>query len=952
MPKNLFTIPPGTSFVDMLAEGMWQRSNGDIFRLADTRIFLPTRRACLHLRDAFLRHIKSQAALLPRMSPLGDIDEEELFFADADIDPNIPPAIAPLRRKMLLARLIGGKDENMRPDQAAQLADALAQFLDQAQIMRCDFGKLTTLVDELDLAEHWKQTVTFLDILTNEWPKLLASEGCIDPAQRRNLLLEKQAAAWRAQPPAFPIIAAGSTGTMPATAEFLDAISSLPDGVVILPGLDQGLDEEAWQAISETHPQHSMKQLLEKMDAKRADVKVWGNAAANKPRQRLLRESMRPAKVTDEWRRLKPQDIPLEAIKGLSCAELDHPQEEAQAIALMLRAALETENKTAALITPDRMLAERVAALLARWGIAANDSGGTTLTTTPIGGFLLNVLAAASPDAGAVDYLSLLKHPLAACGMSTAECRTQARITEIAVWRAQKPEKSAQLDQFKKSLSPLTSKWKKRLPLTEWIAAHIALAETLATTDQETGADRLWMGDEGEAASTWFDDWRDAAHDFSLLTGEEYFGLFTTLLRTVTVRPRYAQHPRLSILGPLEARLIQADLMILGGLNEGVWPPEVTADPWMSRPMKKKFGLPLPEYRVGLSAHDFVQLARAPEVILTRAGRAGNAPTVPSRFLLQLETVLHALGYTFEDTPWQNWAKQLDEPDRPPQPCEPPNPCPPVSARPTQLSVTEIGTWQRNPYAIYAKHILKLKKLEPLDAEIDAADRGTVIHDALDKFITAYPDHLPNDALEKLLAIGRELFATYDDYPQAKAFWWPRFERIAAWFVANEHERRTKGVKPLKTEAKGQIPLDAFSLRGRADRIDRLADGNLSITDYKTGGAAKQDDVAQGYEPQLPLLALIAQHGGFENIKPTTVEEISYWKLSGGRTDAGKIQNIKGDVTTLATEAGHGLEALIKTFADPKTPYQAIPKPGRRPRYDDYNHLARLAEWGRTEEDR
>jgi ATP-dependent helicase/nuclease subunit B len=948
MAKTVFTIPPGTSLVDALAEGLWRQAQGD-YSLADTRVFLPTRRACLHLREAFLHRMDKKAALLPRMQPLGDIDEEEFFFTDTDVDTVIPPAITPLRRKLLLAQLIMAKDDSMRIDQAAQLADALAQFLDQAQIMRCDFTKLAALVEEQDLAEHWKQTVAFLEILTTAWPKILTAEGCTDPAERRNRLLETQAAAWCAQPPKFPIIAAGSTGTMPATRDFLDAIASLPSGMVILPGLDQELDEESWQAVTDSHPQHGMKQLLEKFDVKRADVKIWGADKIRVPRARLLQESMRPAEVTEEWRKLRPADIPPEALNGLSRIELNHPQEEAQAIALIMRAALETENKTAALVTPDRDLAERVSGLLVRWGIAANDSGGTSLAACPVGGFLLDVLAAASSDAGAVDYLSLLKHPLAACGLSPAECRAHAREVEISVWRNERSEQSEWLDSFKKSLKPLASLWKKHLPLSEWIAAHIRLAEALAASNAEGGSARLWKGDDGEAAATWLDDWRASAHGFHPLTGEEYQGLFTQLLRAITVRPRYAQHPRLSILGPLEARLIQSDVMILGGLNEGVWPPEAGVDPWMSRPMKKKFGLASPEYRIGLSAHDFVQLASAPEVVLTRARRAGNAPTVPSRFLLQLETVLHALDYQDRLVPreaWQAWAQMLDEPKEI-TPCAKPVPCPPAASRPTQLSVTEIGTWQRNPYAIYAKCILGLRKLDPLDADIDMADRGTVIHEALDRFIKKYPDRLPQNALEELLVLGRKLFAAYDEHPQAKAFWWPRFERIAAWFAANEQERRAEGIKVLKAEATGKIALNGFTLKGRADRIDRLADGTLAIIDYKTGTTPKAEDVKQGLEPQLPLLALIAEQNGFDGVDAARVGEIAYWKLSGGH-DVAAMQPVKGEIEQLSQEARTGLEKLIKKFADPATPYLAVPRPNYRPRYDDYGHLARLAEWGRT----
>ena len=424
------------------------------------------------------------------------------------------------------------------------------------------------------------------------------------------------------------------------------------------------------------------------------------------------------------------------------------------------------------------------------------------------------------------------------------------------------------------------------LPFAERIAQHMALAEQIAAMHDKDGAARLWRGEAGEAAATFLGDWHQATHDIPPLSGDDYVQLFTALLRSVTVRPAYGQHPRLSILGPLEARLHHADLIILGGMNEGTWPPEAAVDPWLSRPMKRDFGLPLPERRAGLSAHDFVQLASAPEVLLTRARRVDGAPTVPSRFLMQVEAVLQALGYQdgkgdalAPDKPWRAWARQLDTPEKV-EPCAPPEPCPPIAARPVKLSVTEIGTWQRNPYAIYAKRILKLEPLDTIDADVTAAERGTIIHEALEKFLSLHKDTWPADPLESLLAIGREVFAPFHDRPQVAAFWWPRFERIAAWFIAREQARRQTGIRVLAAECDGAMTFanGKFTLRGRADRIDRLPDGTVAIIDYKTGVLPTMKDVELGYEPQLPLLALMAEAGGFGKLGALHADQLSYWQ--------------------------------------------------------------------------
>ena len=951
----VYTIPSGLSFLDVLAAGLWDQSHTDPFQLTDTRVFLPTRRACLAMRDSFLRHNHGQAALLPRMQPLGDVDDDDLVFYDPLIA-DIPPPIAPLRRRLLLTRLIAARDTALAWDQAALLADALARFLDEAHRMRCDFGRLATLVEAQDLAAHWQQTVQFLSILTQEWPRILAEEGCLDPADHHNRVMAAQIAAWQAHPPSSPVIAAGSTGTQPATADFLKMVASLPQGAVILPGLAHDMDEESWQALDESHPQYAMKHLLEVIGVDRTEVRLWGAESrySAAPRARLIQESMRPAEVTDAWRHLGAEDIPREAMAGLARIEADHPQEEAQIIGLILRATLEEPAKTAALVTPDRDIAERVAALMGRWGVALDDSAGASLAARPVGAFLTSVLAASSPRAGSVAWLSLMKYPLTGFGLATVECRRRAREVERHVWRTDCPSPAPWLEEAKETLASLTTSWNAPLALPERIAAHIRLAEQVAMTDTESGADRLWCGDEGDAAATWLNDLRMAARDFPDLSGEDYAALFAILIRSVTVRPTFGQHPRLSILGPREARLIAVDRVILAGMNEGAWPPEPSVDPWMSRPMRQRFGLPSPEYRIGQAAHDFMQLANRPDVFLTRSRRAKGTLTLPSRFVLQMETVLAAAGYHNDahdslapTLPWTAWARCLDAPSGPPRPCPQPNPRPPLDSRPRQLSVTDIGLWRRNPYAIYAKHILHLRKLDPLEAERDAADRGTMIHEALHTFILQHPRDLPADALARLLAIGRTIFAAHLADPHIRTFWWPRFERIAEGFVAQEQMRRAEGIYPVQTEVAGRMMFGTFTLTGRVDRIDRLPDGHLAILDYKTGTPPSHIAVAQGLEPQLPLLALIAAEGGFPNLPPCATGALAYWHLTG-RKDADKPKAIKGDPAQVMQDAREGLEHLIASFADPSTPYQAVPKAHAAPRYDDYAHLARLAEWGRT----
>jgi len=498
-------------------------------------------------------------------------------------------------------------------------------------------------------------------------------------------------------------------------------------------------------------------------------------------------------------------------------------------------------------------------------------------------------------------------------------------------------------------------------PLGTLLAAHVAFAERLADDGQSDGARRLWHGEAGDAAAGFVADLKAAADGVPPLDGRDYGELLHTLMAPVAVRPAYGRHPRLAIWGPLEARLQHADRLVVGGLNEGSWPPEVAADPWMSRPMRLAFGLPPAERRIGLAAHDFAQAFCAPQVVLTRSARVEGTPAVPSRWLLRLDAVLAAGGLPdgakalapVDD--WLAWHAALERPAGA-EPGRAPEPRPPVAARPRRLWATAIETLMRDPYAVYARHVLGLEALPPIDADPGAADYGSIVHAALDAFLKAHRQGpLPADSLERLRQLGRASFARTLARPGVWAFWWPRFERVAAWFVAHETARRA-GLSETWSEVEGELsfaaPAGAFTLLARADRIDRLADGTLAVIDYKTGAAPSAKEVAAGFAPQLPIEAAIAQRGGFPGIPGRPVGQLLYWRLKGG-LPAGEERAAGDDPGRLAGQALAGVERLVGTFDDPQTPYRARPHPDKAPKYSDYLHLARVKEWagGDDEED-
>lgn len=988
----VYNIAAGHSFADALAAGILERTGSDPLLLTDYTILLPSRRACRTLREAFLRLSGGKAILLPLLHPIGDIDADELSMfmaAEEDIAKSldIPPAISRLERQLLLAQTILKTNRAQYFDQAVALAMELGSFLDEVQTERLGFEGLVKLVPE-EFAGHWQETLKFLKILTEHWPLILKERGVIDYAARRNLLLEAQAAAWEKNPPQTPVIAVGDplTTTVPAAAELLAHVSRLPQGMLVLPGLDRDMDAVSWDKIGEDHPQFNLKKLLQHVGLERGTVKDWllnKKPVINSSRVRLISEAMRPADTTENWRKLKSGDITPQALEGFTRIDCDAPQEESDVIAFAMRETLETPGKTCALITPDRRLARRVSLSLKRWGIHIDDSGGQPLTELPVGTWLMLTAEMAEEALSPVTLLSFLKHPIMAARMPPAELRNIVYLLDQLVLRGPRPSSGFQglrdaveglnekresdkerllqwLDRIEKQMKEFTDLMmdSKNIAFGNVLSCHIRMAETLATTVETAGESRLWQGEAGEAASEFLNSLLQSAGDVPPLSPEHYVSLLGTLLKTQTVRPRYGAHPRLSILGQIEARLYCADRVILGGLNEGTWPDLPAHDPWMSRPMRKQFGLPSPEKSISLAAHDFVQAGTAPEVILTRARKVDGTPTVPARWLLRLETVLEAVGLEWPEAPaikYRQWVRDMDTPSHKPRPVSRPEPAPPVAARPRQLSVTKIENLIRDPYQIYARYILNLRALDPLDDDPGGAERGTFIHAALEKFIETFKDALPEDAEKQLEDFGRTALAEMRIPQEVEAFWWPRFKKIIVQFVRQEREWREKA-GPCLTETEGSWQFETaggpFVLTGKADRIDKFHDGSYAIIDYKSGRIPKNSEVRTGLSPQLPLEALILENGGFKEAPAGTVKEMSYWKVTGGGetpVDRIVIEPEKGQsVTDMVSDAEAGLKALLTEFDNAATPYRSQPNENIKPPFSDYEHLARIKEWGVT----
>ncbi|HKB00131.1 MAG TPA: double-strand break repair protein AddB [Methyloceanibacter sp.] len=1014
---RLYTIPPSAPFLTTLARAILAGelplpggAKPDPLTLPLTTIYLPTRRAGRALRDAFLAEAKDAGMLLPRIRALGDPDEDAaiIFGAGdgaADDGAIATPAIGALRRRLALMRLVlafgqrlstaafldGAPTFPLTPGQASFLAADLARVMDFVESEQVPLADLKEIGPE-EFAGHWQLTVEFLKILTEQWPRYLTDNHLLSPVARRTLLMARETERL-AKGSAHPVIAAGSTGTLPATARLLKAIGSLPNGAVVLPGLDKQLDEETWAGLGRVpeHPQHGMAALLRELGATRDDVAYLPGAepgAAARARLHLTSEALRPAESTDRWEQFLAGDTLAadgraslaNAASGLQLVVAPTAHDEAEAIALILRSAVEAKGKTGALVTPDRTLARRVAARLKRYELAVDDSAGVPVPHTVPGVFLDLVIGAAETNFAPPELVALLKHPLALLGRSPSDARFAARALERGAFRsvyvgegldgaraaldaARSEERRGSLRlserehdaalklvaDLKAAFAPVTALGAGLTTASRLAEAHAAVAEALAR-DAAGSSAALWQGDAGEALSVLLAELIEEGRAVTLKP-DEYPEFYRSLVAGEAVRPLLGLHPRLFIWGPLEARLQQSDLVILGSLNEGVWPRPEEAGPWLSRPMREKLNLPPPERRIGLSAHDFTQALGAGEVYLTRALKVDGVPTVPSRWLQRLLALAKAAGIEAKLAPAAPWVAWARERDRAPKldPAKPPEPKPPLEARPRQLSVTRIERWIANPYEIFAKDILKLEKLNALGTEPDPALRGEIVHRALQEFSREYHDKLPADIEEALVAIADRHFAALAGSPVVKAFWRPAFRRFARWFTATEPGRR-EGVRAMLIEARGSLDLDnSFRLTARADRIDIAGEGSAAIYDYKTGSPPPPSRVEKLVAPQLPLEALIVAEGGFPGLGNCAVSSLRYIHVTG-RGEGGEERDAatKTDPETLASEARAKLTRLIARYADPDMPYEVKRRSGpfrEAYKYDQYEHLARIKEW-------
>ncbi len=861
---RVFSIAPGIPFLPALVDALqsgrlipgFPADPADPMALARATIYVPTRRAARTLRSLLVERSPVKSAILPVIRPLGDVDEDAAMFdmgSDALFD--LAPPISATERLLLLARLVRpwrerlpdhvrslfGNEEIAIPATTADaiwLARDLASLMDQVETEASGWSSLANIVSE-DLPNWWQVTLDFLGIVTGLWPDILTERHRSNPAAHRNRLIELEAERLVRNPPPGPVIAAGSTGSIPATAKLLASIASLSQGAVVLPGLDRDMDAASWEVLANIadnpsifgHPQYGLRKLLSELGVLRGDVIPLGNVSPQKrAREHLLAEAMRPADTSEAWSIIDRKSDPFStAIAPVALVEAVNEREEALSVAIALRDAIDKPGKTAALITADRDLARRVSTELARFNIAADDSGGRALRETQAATLMRLTMEAVFNPGDPVALLALLKHPLTRIGLERSVVRQAAETIELVALRggtgraslsglaaffekrlgegssapfepvwlrqitvAQIEAARAACGALSRCMEPLIAFAGKAEPvqMAEIVHASVACLENLARDDKGDIA-ALYTGAAGEQFAAFLRNLVSADSGLDFLPSE-WPGMIEALMSGEVVKPKAGAHPRLFIWGALEARLQTVDTVIIGGLNEGSWPGKTRNDPFMSRPMKSIINLEPPERRTGLAAHDFQMAMGMDRVILTRSQRSANAPTVASRWLQRLETVLGqpaAAELRARGAKYLNWARQIDhaaDEDF----VKRPEPRPPLEARPKHFSVTEIETLRRDPYAIFARRILRLRPIDPLIRDPDVAERGSLFHDILAHFTEEEIDPLRQDAAACLLEIGRRHFDNLALPEEIDAVWWPRFQSLVPEYLDWERDAR------------------------------------------------------------------------------------------------------------------------------------------------------------------
>ncbi|WP_068076411.1 double-strand break repair protein AddB [Novosphingobium lentum] len=980
---RVYSIAAHRGFADALVAGLIPRYRQPGFGLARLTLLLPSQRAVRTVTEAFVRASSGErhgGLMLPRMAVVGDLDLDETLGSLLDplgAGTAVPPAADPVYRLQCVAQLLREELGRDAPGEAGLLRQARSIVRSMDRMAVEDVAPDTLLSDTVlglvgELSDHWKDSIRQFASVQARWRAELDARGEVDAPERRNRLLDHAAQRWCDAPPPHPVVAAGVTSASPAVARLLRSIADLADGGVILPDLDLALDDAVWCALgvagapyirtdppfgrddAVTHPQYHLKLLLNRMGIARGEVMPWhraGLSPAPPERSRAISNLFLPPEASTAWVGLPAAERRLGGVRIMATA---HPEEEAQAIAILIREALATPERRVALVSPDRGLASRVIAHLARWNIAADDTAGRPLPQTAAGRLVLAIADVMAQRAAPVPLLALLGHPLVRAGVDRPAWLECVRLLDRAL---RGPRPGPGLDAVRTAIlrnerdHPGLAAWwsdvaavldplfggDERMPLADAIDLLATMAETL-------GGEAVWGQADGRSLAAFIESWREAALASGLSVDiAELPALLRDALDDVAVRPPYGGHPRLAIYGLLEARMSRADLVICGGMTEGSWPAAPAPDPLLAPPIQRALGIPGADFRIGLSAHDLAAALGAPDVVLSHAARDAGAPAIPSRFLLRMEAMLGT--DVRRETEAVRLARAIDAAAMAaayPRPA----PMPDAAQRQVAIAVTALDRLRGDPYQFYAQAILGLRSLDPLDADPTPAWKGTAVHEILEAW------HEQGAMPGALIPLAEVALDEMSAHPFMRGLWRPRLLAGLAWVERHTDDLLGTGREVIAYEQRGEIRVKGIRIHGRADRIDRDAEGNLAVLDYKTGAPPTGAMVEKGFALQLGLIGLIAQGGGFEHVSGTPTR-FEYWSLARGKDgefgyaqepvlEGQKRHGLPRDEFLDITQ-GYLIDAIDRWILG-SDPFTARLNPDLAG-YADYDQLMRLDEW-------
>ncbi|MDD2840480.1 MAG: double-strand break repair protein AddB [Rickettsiales bacterium] len=959
---NIFNIESGFDFLSRVADFAVEKANGDL-ALSNWTILLPSRRSCNELKRIFLEK-SGGAILLPKIKAIGDIDYDDLLLKQFNSDDfnefvEFSSNTSRVKYKILLIKellkwsKLSNKElfKNANIEQISNLALELEKFLNEVVKSGLNLDNLDKEVVDDEYSKHWQEILSFLQNFGKKWNKFVEENNIISTLSFKTKMIEFNAKFFEKNKPTNPIIIAGVNGNVRAVSELIKNLIKYDNCYFIFKGLDKNLSDVEWEKINIFHPQYYFKNLLKFINFERLVVKNIGVGEKNKLGL-ALSYSMLPYFYTYKWQdklALNEQDL-----KNISKIECDGSFEELNVISCILKYNHEISEKTMAVITTDENFANRLEIKLDNLGLKVNNAFGNKISRTEFVKYLFLIIDVIKSDFETIALLSLLKHRFSLFGYEKEELNNLIMKLEDDILRGygniglkgilKRINDKIDGDELKLFFEKIVNflKFKNNKTFTETLKNHIKIAEVIASNNNTDSSNIFYSNEKnGDEVLNFFNELIIESEEYGEVKDiNEYSYLLDYLIAENSYVEKYTMHPTISIISPQEARLIKYDLVIISNLNDGSFPPHITTDPWMSKSMRKNFGLAEKEEIIGAYAYDFVELLNNNEIILTRALKDGGVPTTKSKYLMRLETFLSCQDLKIqENSIWKEVFKVMNRVDEK-KTINRPKPTPPLNERPKELYATKIEKLINNPYDIYVEKILKLKRKENFYEDKIFAVFGSAVHEALENYIKNY-DSLNKDKLfEELIKFGKISFEKHFVNEISRELFFVRFINIAKWFIREDEAIRQSGYKVFAERIEKYHFEDLnFTIAGKIDRIEESEAGNINIVDYKTGTAPTQAEVKSGNKPQLSIEAVILSNQGKK------VEKLAYWVIKGKNSE--EIKNIKVDIDELTAKAEDGLKKLITYFNEFEHSYIATCYELANRQYSsDYKHLSRVEEWG------